>query len=201
MGRIVIVEKSERAEVDGAQVLDVVIDPGGKDLTTAPHFGAPGDDSKPLPGDTAVTVETQGSGEEVVVGYLDEKNAGIAKDGERRIYARDSDGVVVAEVYIKADGSVLVKNDKGYHEIKADGIIEMNGSADNAVAFADLEVAFEKLKAECTTNYSAILTSIAAIVTAFAVSPVPITATIPPYVVVPLTADVGPSKVDTIKVP
>jgi len=126
MGRVAVVLTIERTEGDEEAVLDVKIDPGGGANLMAPHFGAAGDDSPPLPGDYAVTVSVPGGNGEVVAGYLDPDNAGVAEGGERRLYSRDAERAIKATVWLRADGSVRVENDSGYWELGKDGTVDVN---------------------------------------------------------------------------
>lgn len=103
MGLIGTILDLLRTDEDGAPVDDVTVDHGGGANVTARHFGAPGDDSPPLPGDLAFTVDGPGSGGEVAIGYLDQ-SAKAAEAGEKRIYARDSDGNPVMVVWLKQTG-------------------------------------------------------------------------------------------------
>lgn len=108
MSRIAEVLDSTRVNDEGGHGLDVKCDPGGGDNVTAPHFADAGDDGRPLPGDFAALEDSSGSGAEQVTGYADTKNAGRAAKGEKRIYARNPSGEVVAEVWLKGDGTVHV---------------------------------------------------------------------------------------------
>ena len=125
LGRIARVLSFLRTERNGAKLSDVKLDPGGGSNVTGPHFADPGDDSHPLPEDYAATVSTQRSGAQVPVGYADTVNTPKAEAGEKRIYGRNaSTGEAVNEVWLKADGSVLVANANGSFELKADGSIK-----------------------------------------------------------------------------
>jgi len=119
----------------GANVNDVEVRAGGMPLFTAEHFCTPGDDSAPLDGDYAMLSEVAPMGRKVVVGYLDPNNAPLAAKGEKRTYSRGVGGVVVASVWLKADGSATVEaegavtiiNGAGTFELGADGTINLNG--------------------------------------------------------------------------
>ncbi|MFW6156783.1 MAG: hypothetical protein ACOC7J_05640, partial [Armatimonadota bacterium] len=54
-------------------------------------------------------------------------NAGETEPGERRIYARDSDGAPVAWVHLRADGSVTVANEEGDMVLTDKGDVEVSG--------------------------------------------------------------------------
>lgn len=123
MGRIAEVKSSTRVVDEGAQVLDVAVDPGGQAQVTATHYADPGDDSRPLPGDSVALETSSGTGNAQATGYLDPKVTPVAGEGEKRIYARSAPGVVVASIHLKADGSIVVTNEAG-------GSIEMQPSGD-----------------------------------------------------------------------
>ncbi len=111
MAGIATVVGVDRAEREGgAQVTDVQVDPGGGANVSAEHFSAAGDDAPPLPGDSAITVPSSGRGKEAVVGYVDPNSEPVAAPGEKRVYARDGDGVLVAEIWLKGDGDLVIKS-------------------------------------------------------------------------------------------
>ena len=127
MSRIAIVISSERVIDEGAHALDVKCDPNDGETLTAAHFADSGDDSPPLPGDTVALEDSTGAGAEQVSGYIDPLNAGVALPGEKRIYARDEDGNIVAEIHIKRSGSILIENGEGTFEIADSGTVTING--------------------------------------------------------------------------
>lgn len=92
----------------GAQVSDTKLEWGDRAPVTAEHFGPPGDDSHPLPGDYVRADAVPQTGRTAVTGYIDPVNAPKAEAGERRIYSRNSAGAVVAEFHLKNDGSVAL---------------------------------------------------------------------------------------------
>jgi hypothetical protein len=110
MSRIsAVVSFKRRVDQDsGAQITEVVTDEGDGDASTAPFFQPVGEDSQPLPGDEVALDESSGSGAEVALACADVRNAGKSGPGEKRIYSRDASGSVVAEVWLKADGTVHV---------------------------------------------------------------------------------------------
>lgn len=115
-----------RTTVDGNQVSEATLDPGGGDNVTAPHFNPPGLDSRPLPGDEVAAVDSTGSGQVQVTGYNDPKNAGVADAGEARLYSRDGAGVIKAVVFLKKDGTLVLQNDGG-------GLIELAPSGEATI--------------------------------------------------------------------
>jgi len=127
MGRIVIVENFARVLRDGNRISDVIVDSGGGESVTAEHYSAAGDDAHPLTTDYAVTVRTQRTGGNAVVGYADVLNTPKALVGDKRIYSRDSNGVSIADVWLKADGSISLVNANGSIVLGADGVVTING--------------------------------------------------------------------------
>lgn len=100
MARMADVIEAVNVQEDGAHYTRVKID--SIDTITVPHFADSGDDSPPLPGDMAV-YDDDG---EHCLGYADVQNVGVALPGEKRIYSRDADGVVVGAVYLRRDGTL-----------------------------------------------------------------------------------------------
>lgn len=119
-GRLAEVKSIERSSDDGVHGVDVQVDAGDEEVT-AEHYGEPGVDALPLPGDQALLQAAEGAGAETVSEYLDPKNEGKSLPGERREYARDADGNVAAEFWIKGNGDVAITS------IKAGGKIILNG--------------------------------------------------------------------------
>lgn len=141
IGRLLAFSRGTRK---GAQVAMSKIDPGGGYNVTSEHFGAPGDDGQPLPGDYVVAVRVPRTGGSVAVGYLDPTNAGQAGPGERRLYSRAADGALMAWIWLKADGSVVIENDGGGSIVMAPGgDIVLNGvtidTAGNITTSATIE--------------------------------------------------------------
>ena len=122
MGLIAKLLSFTRAVRNGAKLSDVKVDPGGGANITGEHFADAGDDSHPLPTDYAILVKTRQSGGYAPVGYADPINDPVAGPGEKRIYGRDpSTGLAVNQVWLKADGSVIISNALGSIELKTDG--------------------------------------------------------------------------------
>lgn len=115
------------SEVLSADGSDIKSDRGSGDNVTAQHFTAPGDDSRPLPGDYAALSGAAGTGTQTATGYHDAKNPPKASPGEKRIYARDGGGAVVAEMWLKASGDVVISNGPGVFTMSADGSVNING--------------------------------------------------------------------------
>ena len=129
---------------NGASVRDVKLDPGGGINATVEHFAPSGEDAHPLPGDYAATVSVMRRGISVAVGYVDPKNDNKAAAGEKRIYSRDAGGGMIAEIWLKNDGSVICDNGAGSFELQASGDFVVNGvtidTGGNITAPADVTV-------------------------------------------------------------
>ena len=117
-----------RTTRNDAIVSDVKVDTGGGYNLTGEHFSAPGEDAHPLPDDYVVMMPVQATGRTVAVGYADPNNPQVAEPGEKRIYARDSSGAVIVELWLKADGSAVLANAIGSITLSPDGsIVSTNG--------------------------------------------------------------------------
>lgn len=121
MGRIAKLLSFIRTVKNGAKVSDVKVDPGGGANITAEHFAPPGDDSHPLPGDYVALNNDSGSGRESAIGYVDPLNEPKALPGDKRIYARDEDGVLIVEIWLKNTGEATIFNANGSVTLRPDG--------------------------------------------------------------------------------
>ena len=121
MGRIAKLLSFVRVTRNDAKVSDVKADPGGGSNITAENFAPAGDDSNPLPGDYVALNTRDGTGREDVIGYSDPLNEPKALPGDKRIYARDEDGVVIAEIWLKNTGEATVSNENGSITLRPDG--------------------------------------------------------------------------------
>lgn len=128
MGRIAKLLSFVRAVRNGAKLSDVKFDPGGGPNVTGVHYADSGDDAQPLPGDYVALVRDVGTGRESVLGYLDPKNQQKAGPGDKRIYARNSGGTQVVEVWLKSDGSAIIQNSTGVFTLQPDGEFNINGA-------------------------------------------------------------------------
>ena len=107
------------------------IEGGASDTDDVDHFGPSGDDSPPLPDDSAVAVELDDDGEQsAAVAYSDGLTR-TALPGEKRFYARDTAGAVVSEIHMTRDGGVRIEKIGGGPKVlvNADGSIELSNSA------------------------------------------------------------------------
>lgn len=121
MGRIAKLLSFLRVTRNEAKISDVKVDPGGGPNVTAEHFAAAGDDSHPLPGDYVALNTDSGSGRESAIGYLDPLNEPKAQPGDKRIYARGEDGVVIVEIWLKNTGEATILNENGSVTLRPDG--------------------------------------------------------------------------------
>lgn len=130
MGFLATVREFLRSTVGGAPTPEVKCDLGGDDAVTGYHFTPPGVDAQPLAGDLVYLGDDQGAGIAQALGYQDTKNAGVAGAGEHRTYARASDGSIVAEIWAKADGSILIRSVLAGSTVAlaADGAIDLSNS-------------------------------------------------------------------------
>ncbi len=129
MGIISKVLSFLHTEENSDKVTEVTVDPGGGANVSGIQYSPVGEDSQPLKGDFAVSVRIPGTGVSVVVGYLDSKNEQKSGAAEKRIYARDSGGDSVVELWLKNDGSAKLCNDNGAVELKADGDVDIGEGA------------------------------------------------------------------------
>lgn len=107
---------------------DLKVDRGNGDNVTAQQFGPAGDDAPPLKGDYSALSAAKGSGNASAVAYRDQTAENYkAKAGEKRIYARSQSGAVVAEVYLKNDGTAEIKNNSGLFVMEPSGDVVING--------------------------------------------------------------------------
>lgn len=127
MGRIGKVLSFLRVTKNGVNHSDVKVDMGGGANITAKHLSDSGDDSYPLDIDYVLLVSTRGQGKHVAIAYADTVNIPKANKGDKRIYSRDSSGVMAAEAWLKNDGEILFSNGSGTITLLPNGNIDLNG--------------------------------------------------------------------------
>lgn len=109
---------------------DLKVDRGNGDNITAQQFGPAGDDAPPLKNDYSALSSAKGSGTASAVAYRDQKPENYkAKAGEKRIYSRDASGAVIAEVYLKNDGTIEAKNKKTAVILSPTGEVSINNGS------------------------------------------------------------------------
>lgn len=128
MGFLATILEFSRSTVGGKQAPEAKCDRGGGDTLTAGHFSAPGDDSHPLSGDVVYLGNDDGTGTMQVVAYQDPETSPVATAGEKRIFSRSGPGVVAAEVHLKSDGTITVKNALGSVELGPTGAVTIGNS-------------------------------------------------------------------------
>lgn len=141
---------------------------GRSDVQTPVQAGPYGTDSNPIEGMVAVYAETREKGKNVIVGYLNRNQA--AAPGEYRVFSTDENGAVKTFIWLKADG-----------------IMQLAGNADNAVRFAPMNTGLQNFK----DAIQAELTKIATGISGAGGSYTPGT----------LDVDVSGAKIDKIKTP
>jgi hypothetical protein len=129
MGRIAVVLDVEATTDEGEYNNEIKIDLSDGDVILSPVFAPAGDDSPPLDNDYALTVSVPTENHEAVIGYLDTDNQNQAGRGEKRLYARDSGGTIVATVWIYNDGRVRIENNNGSIELAANGSSRLENSS------------------------------------------------------------------------
>ena len=108
---------------------------------TANECGPFGLDSSPLENYTAIYSETANVGESLIIGYI-QKNQ-IAQQGEARLFSLDSNGLLKAEIFCKADGTII-----------------LNGGGFNSVRYENLNSELQQLKTDINTELLKVQTAI-----------------------------------------
>jgi hypothetical protein len=171
MSRTAQVMSSTRVHDEDGHGVDVTVDPGGGDLTTVSHFASSGDDAPPLGVDFTALTDASGTGSENAVGYADVLNAGKAAPGEKRIYARDAEGVVKADLWLKGDGTIIATNAGGTITLSPDGVLHVAGSSDAAALASKIDKIGRPISAIAAAVTPAdVLAAVNAIVSAFKLS-------------------------------
>ncbi len=120
LGNVVQVERFAADADRAAPIVEVQVAIGDETITAHLLLG-PGCDALPLPGDEVLLSEGEGEGETYAMAFADPKNEGTAEEGENRTFARDEDGNIACEIWLKKTGGVSIKS------IRADGTVEING--------------------------------------------------------------------------
>ena len=137
----------------------------------------PGIDAVPIEGDQGIIlILDESMGKTVAIGVYPDPQA---ESGEVRIFSRDDDG-----------------NLQAYSLHKKDGVLELNGNADFAVAFDDLKSGFDTLK----SDFNTFITTIYNLHTHISAGPGNPTAT-PLPTGSSSVASIDASKVDTVVLP
>lgn len=130
MGFIGRVVQFTRIVKNGVLVSFTTVNPGnGQPNITAEHVAPPGDDSHPLPSDYVKVSADSGTGRKTVVGYYDPQNEAVAAVGEKRLYSRNADGEIQAEVWLNNDGTISGTNSEGGFTYSPSGTFEVTNSS------------------------------------------------------------------------
>lgn len=128
MGRIGKILSFLRVNKKNAKASEVKINQSGGNNITCEHFEDAGSDSFPLNTDYPIIVDIDRSGGSVVVGYLDPLTEKKSQLGEKRIYARDSSGQSICEIWLKNDKTIEISNELGLFKLLANGEFNINGA-------------------------------------------------------------------------
>ena len=99
------------------------------DVQTSNQCSPWGDDSHPLPNTDVVHSETANDETTVILGVIQKNQK--TRPGEKRIFATDTDGNVVVDIWLKNDGTV-----------------EYDGTGDFLARFNELKSGFDQLKSD-----------------------------------------------------
>lgn len=147
---------------------------GRNDVRTADNVAPHGIDSKPVENDLAIYAKTNNSAQSVIMGYL--KNFTKTKAGETRLFATDSDGAELFEIFMKLDG-----------------ICYFGGESDFMVRYSELETAYNQLKDDHNSLVDAFNIHVHA---SNGVIATPVPNKIP---AIPSSGDISGAKIDNIK--
>lgn len=151
---------------------------GKSDVQDVLEISPYGIDSNPIKDMVAIYTETSEKGKSVVIGYINKDR--LAAPGETRLFSTDADGVL-----------------KFYTWLKADGTLELGGSAKHLARFEELKTGFDQLKTNFNSFVSAFNSHVHATAAVGAPSPpTPVPTVIP---VTPSSASIDSSKIDEIK--
>lgn len=155
---------------------------GRDDVQESLQVSPYGLDSKPVKDTIGVRSDTSEKGSEIVLGYVIKNR--VAKDGEFRTYATDSDGNEVAYTYMTNDGD-----------------LELNGNDDNAVRFSELKSGFDTLKTDLNSLITAYNSHTHITTATVGASPTPGVIAPTTSTGASSTASVDSSKIDKVKLP
>ena len=111
MGRIGTILNIITSIKRDVSVAESVVELTKGENVTIENYRPAGDDSRPLPGDLSFSeVKDGGTGSRAELGYIDQKNAPEALVGEKRLYSRGVDGTIMAVIWLKRDGKIVIKN-------------------------------------------------------------------------------------------
>ncbi len=143
MGFVAVLKNFVRTSRGNAKFADTTLADGLKQ-DTCEHFAPAGDDAHPLNNDYAIAVTIPASGRAVSVGYVDPQNQGVTQPGGKRIYARNTDGQTLGQLWLKntgevimstgsvsitetPDGTCTITNNNGTISLLSNGNVNING--------------------------------------------------------------------------
>lgn len=113
---MITLSKIKSVSIEAKQRILKVFQYGPK---TANECGPFGLDSSPLENYTAIYAETSNVGESLIIGYIQKTQ--LAKQGEIRLFSLDSNGILKAEIFCKANGTILL-NGGGFSSVRYENI-------------------------------------------------------------------------------
>lgn len=128
MKRGIVTAVERTTNDDGQQIIELQVDPEGSATVTVEYFDATGEDSPPLVGDSVALIEGPAEGTMQAIAWQDPKNPTKSGDGDKRIYSRDTQGVLATEIWLKGNGDVAITVIKvgAVVEIKTDGVLKLS---------------------------------------------------------------------------
>lgn len=148
---------------------------GRDDVQTSKQITPFGFESNPVRDSIGLYTQTSTKNRTYIIGYIAE--GAITEVGESRVFSTDAQGVVQIDFIFKANGTV-----------------EMGGSADNAVRYSALETAFNELK----SKFNSLVTAYNAHVHTGVTTGPGVSGTTP-SVGSPSTADITGAKINELK--
>ena len=135
---MITLSKIKSVSIEAKQRILKVLQYGPKTANEVTPFGL---DSSPLENYTAIYAETANAGESLIIGYIQKTQ--LANPGEARLFSLDSNEVLKAEIFCKADGTII-----------------LNGGGFNSVRYENLNNELQKLKTEINTELLKVQTAI-----------------------------------------
>lgn len=135
---MITLSKIKSVSIEAKQRILKVLQYGPK---TANECGPFGLDSSPLENYTAIYAETANVGESLIIGYIQKRQ--LAEQGESRLFSLDSNGLLKAEIFCKANGTIL-----------------LNGGGFSSVRYENLNNELQQLKNGINTELSKVQTAI-----------------------------------------
>ena len=147
---MITLSKLKSVAIEQGQRIFKVLQYGPKTDNECGPFGL---DSSPLENYTAIYAETANAGESLIIGYI-QKNQ-IAQQGEARLFSLDSNGLLKAEIFCKADGTII-----------------LNGGVNSSIRYEPLNTELQKLKNDINTELLKVKTAITTLGGTYANTPI-----------------------------